>query len=189
MNGAVWGSIPFYPPRNSRASRVPEGILTPEMSATRWIGTSFLLCSPFPFLMALEKRGSAGNQLLPQREGPEPSRSRGEGFPWITGRREEPGWGNAAQEGTERTENQRDAGAGARSRPDAGPGSRSLSRGRDAGLGCSLGMFPRDAPSVSPRERPLLPQGLPRGVGKGRSVPGFRQSPTVWDVIPGSLKN
>lgn len=60
MNGAVWGSIPFYPPQNSRASRVPEGILTPEMSATRWIGTSFLLCSPFPFLMALEKRGSVG---------------------------------------------------------------------------------------------------------------------------------
>lgn len=31
-----------------------KSTLTPEMSATRWMGTSFLLWSPFPFLMALQ---------------------------------------------------------------------------------------------------------------------------------------
>lgn len=31
-------------------------IRTPEISATLWMGTSFLLCSPFPFLMALQFR-------------------------------------------------------------------------------------------------------------------------------------
>lgn len=40
---------------------------TPEISATLWMGTSFLLCSPFPFLMALQvKRKSSGHDR-PQR--------------------------------------------------------------------------------------------------------------------------
>lgn len=30
--------------------------LTPDMSATRWIGTSFLLCNPLPFLIALQRK-------------------------------------------------------------------------------------------------------------------------------------
>lgn len=34
-------------------------IRTPEISATLWIGTSFLLCSPFPFLMALQVKERA----------------------------------------------------------------------------------------------------------------------------------
>lgn len=32
---------------------------TPEISATLWMGTSFLLCSPFPFLMALQVKERA----------------------------------------------------------------------------------------------------------------------------------
>lgn len=35
-------------------------IRTPEISATLWMGTSFLLCSPFPFLMALQVKEGAG---------------------------------------------------------------------------------------------------------------------------------
>lgn len=34
-------------------------IRTPEISATLWMGTSFLLCSPFPFLMALQVKERA----------------------------------------------------------------------------------------------------------------------------------
>lgn len=62
-NGAVWVLSRLIP---AEFPHILEVILTPEMSATLWIGTSFLLCSPFPFLMALEKRGSAGNELLTQ---------------------------------------------------------------------------------------------------------------------------
>lgn len=100
-------------------------ILTPEMSATLWMGTSFLLCSPFPFLMALESRGSAGNQLLPQLELPPgpPATERGLG------------WGMPGMEGTEPMENPRML----ELLPD--PWILVLAQG------CRAGTFPGDAPS------------------------------------------
>lgn len=47
-----------------------NGIRTPEISATLWMGTSFLLCSPLPFLMALQvKERSWDEQRSPAAGG------------------------------------------------------------------------------------------------------------------------
>lgn len=46
-------------PAFARRKEKQNTIRTPEISATLWMGTSFLLCSPFPFLMALQVKEGA----------------------------------------------------------------------------------------------------------------------------------